>query len=78
MERLSSRIVDVENLTREKVNEDVYSWKIGAIVKGDMMRSLGVLYQGNYYVICEHPDSRSHSDHPGLGDRNDSEADTHI
>ncbi|CAG0888299.1 unnamed protein product [Darwinula stevensoni] len=78
LERLSSRIVDVENLTREKVNEDVYSWKIGAVVKGDMMRSLGVLYQGNYYVICEHPDSRSHPDHPGFGDRNDSEADTHI
>lgn len=55
LERLSSKIVDVERLDRESESEDCYNWTIKATIRGDVLRELGVIYNGNYYAISEHP-----------------------
>lgn len=55
LERLNSKIVDVERLDRESESEDCYNWTIKATIKGDVLRELGVIYNGNYYAISEHP-----------------------
>ena len=54
LDRLSSKIVDVERLDRES-DEDCFNWTIKAMIRGDSLRELGVLYGGHYYTICEHP-----------------------
>ena len=54
LDRLSSKIVDVQRLDRNR-DEDCYSWTIKAIIRGDCLRELGVLYGGHYYTISEHP-----------------------
>ena len=54
LDRLSSKIVDVERLDRD-ADEDCFNWTIKAIIRGDSLRELGVLYGGHYYTICEHP-----------------------
>lgn len=65
LERLSSKIVDVERLDRESEAEDCYNWTIKATIRGDFLRELGVIYNGNFYAICEHPayELGSSSDH---------------
>lgn len=55
LERLSSKILDVERLDRESESEDCYNWTIKATIRGDVLRELGVIYNGNYYAISEHP-----------------------
>ena len=55
LDRLSSKIVDVERLDRESEEDDCYNWTIKAMIRGDSLRELGVLYGGHYYTICEHP-----------------------
>ncbi|XP_063233031.1 uncharacterized protein LOC134536897 [Bacillus rossius redtenbacheri] len=55
LERLSSKIVDVERLDRESESDDCYNWTIKATIRGDVLRELGVIYNGNYYAISEHP-----------------------
>ncbi|CAG0889428.1 unnamed protein product [Cyprideis torosa] len=55
LDRLNSRIAEVSELKRDKHSEDYHSWRIRALVRGEMMKNLGVLYQGNYYLICEYP-----------------------
>lgn len=55
LERLSSKIVDVERLDRESESDDCYNWTIKATIRGNVLRELGVLYNGNYYAISEHP-----------------------
>jgi hypothetical protein len=55
LERLSSKIVDVERLDRETEAEDCYNWTIKATIKGEVLRELGVIYNGNFYAISEHP-----------------------
>ena len=55
LDRLSSKILDVEKLDREKEDSDVYNWTIKATIRGDVMRELGVIYNSNYYSISEHP-----------------------
>lgn len=55
LERLSSKIVDVERLDRESEAEDCYNWTIKATIRGDFLRELGVIYNGNFYAISEHP-----------------------
>ena len=55
LDRLSSKILDVERLDREKEDSDVYNWTIKATIRGDVMRELGVIYNSNYYSISEHP-----------------------
>ncbi|KZC09206.1 Cell death activator CIDE-B [Dufourea novaeangliae] len=62
LERLSSKIVDVERLDRESESEECYNWTIKAIIKGDVLRELGVIYNGNYYVISEHPGYKEESE----------------
>lgn len=54
LERLSTKVVDVEKLEREKETEDCYNWVIKGTVKGDL-REIGVIYNGQYYGITEHP-----------------------
>ena len=56
LERLSSKILDVEKLEREKEDDEVYNWTIKATIRGEVMRELGVIYNSNYYTISEHPD----------------------
>ncbi|GAB6019936.1 hypothetical protein CHUAL_001467 [Chamberlinius hualienensis] len=55
LERLSSKIVDVERLEREKESEDVHNWTIKATIRGEVLREIGVVYNGHYYGISEHP-----------------------
>ena len=55
LDRLSSKIVDVEKLSRDKEESDIYNWTIKATIRGDVMRELGVIYNSNYYSISEHP-----------------------
>ncbi|XP_057669000.1 uncharacterized protein LOC130901550 isoform X3 [Diorhabda carinulata] len=55
LERLSSKILDVERLDRESESEDCYNWTIKATIRGEVLRELGVIYNGNYYAISEHP-----------------------
>lgn len=55
MDRLSSKILDVEKLDREKEDSDIYNWTIKATIRGEVMRELGVIYNSNYYSISEHP-----------------------
>ncbi|XP_033337650.1 DNA fragmentation factor-related protein 2 isoform X1 [Megalopta genalis] len=62
LERLSSKIVDVERLDRESESEECYNWTIKAIIKGDVLRELGVIYNGNYYAISEHPGYKEESE----------------
>ena len=54
LDRLSSKIVDVERLDRD-AEEDTFNWTIKAMIRGESLRELGVLYAGHYYTICEHP-----------------------
>lgn len=55
LERLKSKIIDIDKLERDKENIDCYNWFIKAIIKGDMLREIGVLYNGQYYSLMEHP-----------------------
>lgn len=55
LDRLSSKILDIEKLDREKEDSDIYNWTIKATIRGDVMRELGVIYNSNYYSISEHP-----------------------
>jgi hypothetical protein len=55
LERLSSKILDVERLEREREDSDIYNWTIKATIRGEVMRELGVIYNSNYYSISEHP-----------------------
>ena len=55
LERLSSKILDVERLDRDKEDTDIFNWTIKATIRGDVMRELGVIYNSNYYSISEHP-----------------------
>lgn len=62
LERLSSKILDVERLERESESDDCYNWTIKATIRGDALRELGVIYNGNYYAISEHPGYRDDQD----------------
>lgn len=64
LERLSSKILDVERLDRESESDDCYNWTIKATIRGDVLRELGVIYNGNYYAICEHPGYKEESEEP--------------
>lgn len=55
LERLSSRIIDVDKLEREKEGADCYNWIIKATIRGEVLREIGVIYNGHYYGIMEHP-----------------------
>ena len=55
LDRLSSKILDVERLEREREDSDIYNWTIKATIRGQVMRELGVIYNSNYYSISEHP-----------------------
>lgn len=55
LERLNSKILDVERLDRESESDDCYNWTIKATIRGEALRELGVIYNGNYYAISEHP-----------------------
>ncbi|RWS01349.1 uncharacterized protein B4U79_13342, partial [Dinothrombium tinctorium] len=55
LERLNSKIVDVDKLEREKESPDCYNWVIKATVRGEISREIGVVYNGQYYGITEHP-----------------------
>jgi hypothetical protein len=55
LDRLSSKILDVERLDRESESRDCFNWTIKASIRGEVLRELGVIYNGNYYAISEHP-----------------------
>lgn len=64
LDRLSSKIVDVERLDRDSEEDDCFNWTIKAMIRGDSLRELGVLYGGHYYTICEHPAYCTTQDRP--------------
>lgn len=53
LERLKAKIVDVERLEREREGPSCFRWIIKATIRGEVLRDLGVLYNGNYYSISE-------------------------
>lgn len=55
LEKMSSSIVDVDKLEKEKENDKANNWLIKATVRGDFVREIGVIYQNHYYSITEHP-----------------------
>jgi hypothetical protein len=55
LDRLKGKILDVERLEREIEGPSCYRWIIKATIRGQMLRELGVLYNGNYYSISEDP-----------------------
>ena len=55
LERLRAKIIDVERLEREREGPNCFRWFIKATIRGEVLRDLGVLYNGNYYSISEHP-----------------------
>lgn len=65
LERLSSKILDVERLDRESESDDCYNWTIKATIRGDVLRELGVIYNGNYYAISEHPGYKEENEEGG-------------
>ena len=54
LDRLSSKILDVERLEREREDSDIYNWTIKATIRGQVMRELGVIYNSNYYYHHHH------------------------
>lgn len=55
LERLGSRIVDVDRLERERESAGIHNWTIKATLRGEVLREIGVIYNGQYYGIMEHP-----------------------
>ncbi len=55
LERLKAKIIDVERLEREREGPSCFRWMIKATIRGEVLRDLGVLYNGNYYSISEDP-----------------------
>lgn len=74
LERLNSKILDVERLDRESESDDCYNWTIKATIRGDVLQELGVIYNGNYYAISEHPGYKEDVE-PGLPDPPEEEED---
>ncbi|XP_063984445.1 uncharacterized protein LOC135166267 isoform X2 [Diachasmimorpha longicaudata] len=62
LERLSSKILDVERLDRESESEECYNWTIKAIIRGDVLTEVGISYNDSYYVMSEHPGYKEESD----------------
>lgn len=65
LERLSAKILDVERLDRESESDDCYNWTIKATIRGEVLRELGVIYNGNYYAISEHPGYKDDNEENG-------------
>lgn len=65
LERLSAKIIDVERLDRESESDDCYNWTIKATIRGEALRELGVIYNGNYYAISEHPGYKEENEELG-------------
>ena len=57
LDRLKAKIIDVQSLEREREGPSCFRWVIKATIRGDILRDLGVLYNGNYYSISEYPGS---------------------
>ena len=55
LERLKTKIIDVHRLEREREDLRCFRWTINATIRGEVLRDLGVLYNGNYYSISESP-----------------------
>lgn len=53
LDKMSSKIVDVDKLEKEKENDKAHNWLIKATVKGDFEREIGIIYNGIYYGIIE-------------------------
>jgi len=72
LERLNSKIVDVERLDRDYEATDCYNWTIKATIRGDVLQEYGIIYNGNYYGISEHPGYRQNDEE--LPNEDDEEA----
>ncbi|KAF0294488.1 Cell death activator CIDE-A [Amphibalanus amphitrite] len=55
LERLSSKILDVERMERQLDGDDCRTWTLKATIRGDVLREIGVVYHGHYHSISEHP-----------------------
>ncbi|XP_022235298.1 uncharacterized protein LOC111083232, partial [Limulus polyphemus] len=55
LNHLNSKIVEVQKLEREKESAEVHNWTIKATIRGEVVREIGVIYNGQYYGIMEHP-----------------------
>lgn len=55
LDRLSSKIVDVDKLERERETSDCHNWVIRALIRGETLREIGIVYDSQYFGITEHP-----------------------
>ena len=55
LEKLSTKIVDVDKLERERESSDCHNWVIRALIRGESLREIGVVYNSQYFGIIEHP-----------------------
>lgn len=56
LNHLNSKIVEVQKLEREKESAEIHNWTIKATIRGEVVREIGVIYNGQYYGIMEHPE----------------------
>jgi len=75
LERLNSKIVDVERLDRDYEATDCYNWTIKATIRGDVLQELGIIYNGSYYGISEHPGYRQNDDEGEMANEDDEDDD---
>lgn len=54
LDKLSSKIIEVDKLEREK-DGLTHNWLIRAMVRGEMAGEIGVVHNGKYYGIVQHP-----------------------
>lgn len=75
LERLNATIVDVERLDRDYEAIDCYNWTIKATIRGNVLQDYGIIYNGSYYGISEHPGYRQNDDELTIEDELDDDRD---
>ena len=56
LDLLSSRVVDVDKLEREKETSDIHNWTIKATIRGgNLVTEVGLVYKGRYICLVDHP-----------------------
>lgn len=75
LERLKAKVIDVHRVEREIEDSRCFKWVINATIRGETLRDLGILYNGNYYSMCESP---IHSFLPSNNFRNEEDCEDSI
>lgn len=54
LERLNSKIIDVQSMERRKESNDCRCWILRATIRGESLGDMGVIYRGHYHSIGEY------------------------